>query len=99
MGLERTLVGGGIISVEDHLARLGCHREGLECGATHQAERQPPRQVRAQCPREVRSRHEREVRSRLLGHVRGLDAALHDADLVCTGPWPAYSFVEGSGDE
>ncbi len=28
-----------------------------------------------------------------LRRVRGLDAQLHDAELVCTGPWPAYSFV------
>jgi hypothetical protein len=25
--------------------------------------------------------------------VTGLDAELADAELVCTGPWPAYSFV------
>jgi Gas vesicle synthesis protein GvpL/GvpF len=34
-----------------------------------------------------------------LSRVRGLDAELSDADLVCTGPWPAYSFVgDTAGD-
>jgi hypothetical protein len=27
--------------------------------------------------------------------VADLDAGLHEADVVCTGPWPPYSFVEG----
>jgi hypothetical protein len=34
-----------------------------------------------------------------LRRVRGLDAQLHDAELVCTGPWPAYSFVGDAIDE
>jgi len=33
-----------------------------------------------------------------LSRVRGLDAELRDADLVCTGPWPAYSFVGDTVD-
>lgn len=31
--------------------------------------------------------------------VTGLDAQLEDADLVCTGPWPAYSFVGDALDD
>ncbi|MGH2870046.1 MAG: GvpL/GvpF family gas vesicle protein [Solirubrobacteraceae bacterium] len=34
-----------------------------------------------------------------LRRVRELDAQLQDAELVCTGPWPAYSFVGDAGDE
>jgi hypothetical protein len=34
-----------------------------------------------------------------LCRVRGLDAQLDDAELVCTGPWPAYSFVGDALDE
>lgn len=34
-----------------------------------------------------------------LCRVGGLDAQLPDAELVCTGPWPAYSFVGDAIDE
>jgi hypothetical protein len=30
--------------------------------------------------------------------VRALETELTDAELVCTGPWPAYSFVGEAGD-
>ena len=28
-------------------------------------------------------------------HAAALDARIADAELTCTGPWPAYSFVGG----
>jgi hypothetical protein len=31
--------------------------------------------------------------------VTRLDAQLEDAELVCTGPWPAYSFVGDAVDD
>jgi hypothetical protein len=34
-----------------------------------------------------------------LSRVRGLDAELSDTDLVCTGPWPAYSFAGDTVDD
>ncbi|MGB9183488.1 MAG: GvpL/GvpF family gas vesicle protein [Solirubrobacteraceae bacterium] len=34
-----------------------------------------------------------------LRRVRTLDAQLPDAELVCTGPWPAYSFVGDAIDD
>lgn len=38
---------------------------------------------------------DRETEQDFLCAVQGLDAQLAEADLVCTGPWPAYSFVGG----
>ena len=31
------------------------------------------------------------------GRIATLDAQLPDAEIVCTGPWPPYSFTEGEG--
>ncbi len=31
--------------------------------------------------------------------VRDLGTAIEDAELVCTGPWPPYSFVGGRNDD
>jgi hypothetical protein len=32
-----------------------------------------------------------------VARVQELDATIEGAELVCTGPWPPYSFVEGGG--
>ncbi len=42
---------------------------------------------------------DREREQDFLDGVRALDAQLEDVDLVCTGPWPAYSFVGDAVDE
>jgi hypothetical protein len=33
--------------------------------------------------------------SEFVALVEQLDARLDDVELVCTGPWPPYSFAEG----
>ncbi len=42
---------------------------------------------------------DRDLQDRFIDRVRDLDAQLADADLTCTGPWPAYSFVGRAADE
>jgi hypothetical protein len=42
---------------------------------------------------------DRGTEDEFVGAVQQLDAHLDGADLVCTGPWPAYSFVGGALDE
>jgi hypothetical protein len=38
---------------------------------------------------------DRERMNDFLARVRELDGAIEDAQLVCTGPWPPYSFAQG----
>jgi hypothetical protein len=39
---------------------------------------------------------DRERTDRFFELARELGGSLEDADLVCTGPWPPYSFAEAS---
>ncbi|MDQ6834570.1 MAG: GvpL/GvpF family gas vesicle protein [Actinomycetota bacterium] len=40
---------------------------------------------------------DRDAADQFVARVKKVDVTLDDVDLVCTGPWPAYSFVEGGG--